>query len=577
MADNLEAILLRLGLDASGFTKGARDAKKELGVLEKGVSSLKGEMASLAATAAAGVGFAVLIHEALEFAEAVTKVAEQTGMSVESVQFLRLAADQTGTSVESLAGQVNKLQRQLVEAGDNDKLKAKIEGLVGPIENLRALKPEEQLQKVAEAVASLSDPAERTAASMTLLGKAGADAIPELLALATQQDELTAAFARTGGAVSGDAIKAVEGLGDAIGQTKTATIALATELLATAAPALTSFLETVTEVIGGLRLLDGQGDNALVNLSNQIDQANAKLREMEARAGQTIRGFTTATPAAIAAQRELVKGLEDQYNAITGLGTAGAIAARKDSDLRALYKQNMEGHTSDLMASLETDEGIRANFRELRFQGDEELETRLIAMRVAKAQEQAEALMAEQQLQADYTQGLQGMVDEALASGMEDASNLKIQTWQQETASIAGLLQQQTAGVAHQNRAMFELNKAAGIANTVVNTAQAIMKVWADPGYPMAIPLTAIVAAAGVAQLNAIKSAKFGGGGGLAPSQAATPATPVAPAGGGGGGGSVMRVEGIKPDSLITGSMMRTIADGISDHVRDGGKVEWAN
>lgn len=574
MADNLEAILLRLGLDASEFTKGARNAKKELNVLEKGVSSLKGEMASLAATAAAGVGFAVLIHEALEFAEAVTKVAEQTGMSVESVQFLRLAADQTGTSVESLAGQVNKLQRQLVEAGDNDKLKAKIEGLVGPIENLRALKPEEQLQKVAEAVAGLSDPAERTAASMTLLGKAGADAIPELLALATQQDELTAAFARTGGAVSGDAIKAVEGLGDAIGQTKTATIALATELLATAAPALTSFLETVTEVIGGLRLLDGQGDNALVNLSNQIDQANAKLREMEARAGQTIRGFTTATPAAIAAQRELVKGLEDQYNAITGLGTAGAIAARKDSDLRALYKQNMEGHTSDLLASLETDEGIRANFRELRFQGDEELETRLIAMRVAKAQEQAEALLAEQQLQAEYVQGLQSMTDEALASGMEDASALKIQTWQQETQSIAGLLQQQTEGVARHSKAAFEINKAAGIVNAVINTIQAVTKAWSDYGWPVGAIVGAAIAVAGAAQVQAINSAKFGQK--TAPSQAAQPVTPTAPAQGG-AGGSVMRVEGIKPDSLITGSMMRTIADGISDHVRDGGKVEWAN
>jgi hypothetical protein len=38
-----------------------------------------------------------------------------------------------------------------------------------------------------------------------------------------------------------------------------------------------------------------------------------------------------------------------------------------------------------------------------------------------------------------------------------------------------------------------------------------------------------------------------------------------------------MRVEGISAGSLMTGSMVRTIADAISDHVRDGGKVEWAS
>lgn len=574
MADSNESLLLRLGLDASAFTKGTRDARKELGVLEKGVGSLKSEMASLAAQAAAGIGLALLAREALAFAEAVTKVSQQTGLSIESVQFLRLAADQTGTSVDSLAGMVNKLQRQLVEAGDNDKLRAKIEGIVGPIENLRALAPEQQLQKVADAIASINDPAERTAAAVTLLGKSGAEAIPELTELSKNSDALAAAFERTGGAVSGDTIAAVEGLGDAIGQTKTAVIALATELLGTAAPALRSFLETATEVVAGLRLLDGQGDNAFVNLDSRIIETQKHLDYMR----ETNPFPDEFMKSQIAAQEKVLKGLEDEYNAMQGLGLAGAERAKRDAEANNISKQMMADASASLMASLSSDEGIRDAFRELRFEKDTALEDRLIAMRIAKQQEGFEAAMAERETENQFLLDLQAQTDQALASGMEEASNLKIQTWQQETKNIAGLLVQQTEGVTRHSKLVFEINKAAGIANSIINTIGAITTAWRDYGWPIGAVVGAAIAVAGAAQVQQIASTKFGSN--TSPSQAGTPATPTAPQGGGGGGGGgdrTLHVTGVSAGSLLTGTMVRQLAGEIGDFVKDGGKVEWAN
>src|SRR6185503_6943255 len=198
MADNVEAILLRLGLDASGFTQGARNARKEMGLMEKGVGSLKGELAGLAAGLAAGIGIAALAREALQFAEAVTKVHDQTGLAVDSIQYLRLAADLTGVSIDSLAGLVNKMQRQLVEASGNKKVAQQFKDIGLEIEDLRKMRPEDQLQAIAKAIAEIQDPAEQSAAAVLAFGKSGAEALPELKALASQQTELQDAFTRTG-------------------------------------------------------------------------------------------------------------------------------------------------------------------------------------------------------------------------------------------------------------------------------------------------------------------------------------------------------------------------------------------
>lgn len=577
MADNIEAILLRLGLDASGFTKGARQGRKEIDLMEKGVGSLRSQVAGLAGQFAAGLGIAVLAREAIQFAEAVTKVHEQTGLAISSVQFLRLAADQTGTSVDSLAGLVGKMQRQLVEASNNTKLAAELEDIGVKVADLRTMRPEDQLQSIAQSIAAIQDPAERTAAAVLAFGKSGAEAIPELVALAEKSDELTEAFQRTGGAVSDENIAQVEAMGDAMGQVKTAVTSLATELLGTAAPALTSFLQTVTETVAGLRLLDGEGDNAAVNLDNKIRDAHETLKQMEETvSGQRWNPFASYTDDDITKQRALVEGLEDEYNAMQNLGMAGALRARQNKEFQSLMAANIQDGLVTLTTGLESDLAIRAHFGELRYEQDTALEERLFQMREAARQRELEAVMEERQREADFVTTLQAEVDSNVQSGVEAASDLKITTWQQDTESIAGLLQDQTEGVARHSKAMFEVNKAAGIANAIISTAQGIARAFADWPFPVSAGIAAVVAASGAAQVAAISSAKFGQK--TAPSQAASPATPTAPAqgAGGGGGGGIMRVEGMSPDSLFTGKTIRKVAGELLEYQKNGGQVVFA-
>jgi hypothetical protein len=167
-----------------------RQGSQEVGAFQKGVSSLRGELGALAATAGAGIGLAALVGEALRFADSVQKVHDQTGLAIDTIQFLRVAADQTGGSVDNLASLVTKMQRQIVDAGSNDKLKQQLADIGVEVEKIRYLRPEEQFRIMSRAVAEVPDEAGRAAAAVAAFGKSGADAIPTLTALTERSGEI---------------------------------------------------------------------------------------------------------------------------------------------------------------------------------------------------------------------------------------------------------------------------------------------------------------------------------------------------------------------------------------------------
>ena len=78
---------------------------------------------------------------------------------------------------------------------------------------------------------------------------------------------------------------------------------------------------------------------------------------------------------------------------------------------------------------------------------------------------------------------------------------------------------------------MFKINKIAAIANAIVSTAQGVAMALGSAPPPINFVLAALTAAAGAAQIAAIKKTQFGGGGAVGTFPAA-PATGL-PFGGG--------------------------------------------
>jgi len=98
--------------------------------------------------------------------------------------------------------------------------------------------------------------------------------------------------------------------------------------------------------------------------------------------------------------------------------------------------------------------------------------------------------------------------------GLTKLEQFNAMSWQGQTQTIAGELANMTAGVAQSNKKMFQINKIAGIANAVINTARGITNALGSYPPPVSFVMAGLQAAAGLAQIAAIKSTTFGGGGG---------------------------------------------------------------
>jgi hypothetical protein len=112
-----------------------------------------------------------------------------------------------------------------------------------------------------------------------------------------------------------------------------------------------------------------------------------------------------------------------------------------------------------------------------------------------------------------------------MARGEEERAKFRHKSGQAQVKQVVGQLVQMTQGVAQHNKAMFEINKVAGIASAIVNTYVGASRALREYPPPLSFAMAAAQVAAGMAQVAAIKSTSFGAGG--APSLAASGATPT--------------------------------------------------
>lgn len=152
-------------------------------------------------------------------------------------------------------------------------------------------------------------------------------------------------------------------------------------------------------------------------------------------------------------------------------------------------------------------------------------------------------------------------------------------SYKAQAKTVFGELQNITDGVAQHNRALFEANKIAGIANAVINAYEGISKTMAAYPFPINVGLAAAHATAAFAQVNAIRSTSFGGGGGAAPSlSGSTAAAPVSDVGGGGSDRGVnISIAGVDSNASFTGSQVRELIGAINDEIDNGAIIKGVN
>lgn len=158
-----------------------------------------------AAVAVTGGAMYSAASSAVELGSKVSDLSARTGLSAEALQKLDFAGALVGVSMETASAGVFKFQNALETAPD------KIRALGLNVEELKAMQPDEAFREFARAIADIESPSERTAALMSVMGKAAGELMPLMRALSSESGETAQAL---GAVLSDDIVKQLDQIDD---------------------------------------------------------------------------------------------------------------------------------------------------------------------------------------------------------------------------------------------------------------------------------------------------------------------------------------------------------------------------
>jgi hypothetical protein len=255
---------------SGGFGAGLKTMFSDIGsglsnAFKSGGSSLLGIAPQIAVIGAAVGGAVVAITRLTGALRAVGSEVERTGqladrlgVSFQEYEVLAVAAANAGVEVESLAGAQTKFLKAVSGArgGADEQVKA-FQALGISQEELNSTDPSELLERAAEKLNAIEDPATRATLTMKLFGKTGNDVLPALAAI----DATREGIARLGGTMSAVDVTRFSQLDDAFDNVGVAGSRLGKVLL-------TPFTELFTRVATGLAAVTGGLAKAFAPIGN---------------------------------------------------------------------------------------------------------------------------------------------------------------------------------------------------------------------------------------------------------------------------------------------------------------------
>jgi len=312
----------------------------------------------------------------------------------------------------------------------------------------------------------------------------------------------------------------------------------------------------------------GQAEQQIAGLRNSIrdnqDQIRAALREPLPSEGldewvRITREQSRAAAESMAADREAER--EAVLANQRALAAQSGELSEQEREREAERRQDNLARLRDYLAS-EKEAEVMAHQRRMEWLTEARNSELVTEQEYRKLKEEAE-----RQHQAELTK--------IANDGLSDREKFNRKSMDAQVGQVANSLQNMTASVARENKAMFAINKAAGIANAVVNTYQGVTKSLSAYPMPLAGAMAAAHLAAGMAQVSQIKSQSFssGGsaGGGSVGTSAATSAAQNAPAPPTQqGSDQTFTVRGLQSGDLFTGETMRELLENIEEASEDG-------
>ena len=180
-----------LGLDDSKFKQGIANAQSQaqklgsslntafgggnngLSKLGSGLDAVNVKFQNLG-RAIVGIGLSAFVVQALRSADVLSDLSAALGVNTARLMEMKLAADGANGNLESLSGMIGRMEDNLQGAIDgNQKMRDSLREVGIGYDEITQLKPDQIFNRIARAMAGMTDSNKRAALSTELVGKAG--------------------------------------------------------------------------------------------------------------------------------------------------------------------------------------------------------------------------------------------------------------------------------------------------------------------------------------------------------------------------------------------------------------------
>ncbi len=250
----------RIQAEAEKSGKGAGRALNFL----SGQAAALGRLLPTLSFAAVAAGATVLTKRALENADALGKLEQKTGLTVETLSTLSFAARTADLDQEQLRSTLVKFTK-VTDDYDQGLRSARdaVEQLFGASKALEGLDQDTRFLKAVDALAKLEPGAKRTGLAMEFFGKQGAELLPLIDDLADGGfEKLRQKAEKLGLVVNRDLADAAQRANDAMTDLQSAAEGIATQFTAGFAPAIADAADALVEAA------TGDGVNAIRELGD---------------------------------------------------------------------------------------------------------------------------------------------------------------------------------------------------------------------------------------------------------------------------------------------------------------------
>lgn len=561
-----------LGINTAQFETGLKSANSSLAGFGAGVAGVAG--AAAAAFAAAGTAIGVALKSTINDMDTLAKTSQKIGVPVEQLSALAYAADLSDVSFEQLSKGVGKLNKAMVEAAGKPTSEAanafRAIGVSVTDANGKLKSSDVILGDVAESFAGMKDGAFKTASSMAIFGKAGADLIPLLnggrkglqemieeakafgvvvsTVAAKQAEAFNDNMTRLGYAVKGVIVQTAERLLPILvdvsnKMVEAAKNSSALELVVTALSASMKVLvtsgilvsatmkalgDTLSIIWGGFaRLIKGDVSGAFEHLKTKAgDIAATAISMKESLVGIWNPGEMDGAVSAFIASQERAARAQKEVNAAAMAGKQ-AVDSFIDSQKKGLASQEAEVKTFWLLAGareaariqLQAEAVAAANHTSVSTQQQAQLEllkqkTSDYALTLAGLQ-LTQANLTPAQLFQQEQMKIQALFDagkisaEIYGEAMQKAAERTGLTWQQAATSLGSSFENIGSSLSQMNEGwgkFAKIGQTIGAAIAFVNAYVAASNAFATTPFPANVAIAAGVLAKGLALVASIKS-----------------------------------------------------------------------